>query len=64
MSNNSQSGNIAIWVAVITVLGGIVVAFINMNGSSDSGGGSSIESVCERAQFSVEGDDSTINCSN
>jgi len=66
MSNESQSGSIAIWVAVITVIGGIAVAFINSS-SSPAGNSSdtpSNTSVCDGAEFSVQGDNSNINCSN
>lgn len=66
MSNESQSGSMAIWVAVIAAIGGIAVAFINASNSpaGNSSDTPSIESVCDGAEFSVQGDNSNINCSN
>lgn len=66
MSNESQGGSIAIWVAVITVIGGIAVAFINADNSpvGNSSDAPSLESVCDGAEFSVQGDNSNISCSN
>lgn len=66
MSDSGQSDSVAIWIAIITVIGGIIVAFINLNGSSSnsSPGSSPIESVCVESEFSTQGDNAPINCSN
>lgn len=66
MANNNQGGSVAIWVAVIAALGGIAVAYVNLSGSSSSGPSDtdSTDSVCVGSEFSTEGDNSAINCTN